>query len=71
MAEMLATSCVTSGVPMLFMVILSFGGMRAIQLGELTSQGDQAAVAPLVHDTQSCQLVSSRLSFCPPRAFAL
>jgi hypothetical protein len=71
MAEMLATSCVTSGVPMLFIVILSVGACELHNSAKRTSQGDQAAAAPLVHDTRSCQLVSSRLSFCPPRAFPL
>lgn len=71
MVEMLATSCVTSGVPMLFIVILSVGACELHNSAKRTSQGDRAAAAPLVHDTRSCQLVSSRLSFCPPRAFPL
>src|SRR6266852_565973 len=71
MAEMLATSCVTSGVPMLFIVVLSIGACEPHNSAKRTSQADRAAAAPLVHDTRSCRLVSSRLSLCPPRAFPL
>ena len=71
MVEMLATSCVTSGVPMLFKVALSVGTCELHNSAKRTSQEDRAAAAPLVHDMRSCQLVSSRLSFCPPRAFPL
>src|SRR6266404_7255599 len=71
MAETLATSCVTSGVPMLFIVVLSVGTCKLQNLAKRTSQGDRAAAAPLVHDMRSCQLVSSRSNFSPPRAFPL
>ena len=71
MAEILATSCVTSGVPMLFIVVLSVGVCELHNSEKRTCQEDQAAAVPPVHDTRSCQLVSSRLSLYPPRAFPL
>jgi hypothetical protein len=57
MAETLATSCATSGVPMLFTDVLS-EDIRTTCLIKRTFQGDQVVAAPLVHGMRSCQLVS-------------
>src|SRR6266702_94516 len=66
MAERFATSWVTSGVPML-VIVIEFGAAHCAEQ-KLTRQGDRAAGAPPVRDMRSCPLAPSGSSSSLPRA---